>query len=259
MLCEPPIEDFLAGGYLLARPYAPPDDRHAGFFPPDLVTPPVITASPCIATLMPDGLLFGWPSPRPEREDLHEAAADWGTEPARRDALLAWADAAVRDERVRAGDAFADLESARECLRLFGPADQGVRVLGLGLRRADRADFFAALERESAELSARLGTTVNGDNGLVEGLKLDLPLAGGGRVLGYEVLDVALCESRHSWLCHGLEREMHRRFDLHLLPGGLIPAFAKAQQVAACCDDATVGCEPGVWRAWVVVEYDALG
>lgn len=258
MASEPPIEDFVAGGYLLAKPYVPPAGRPAGFFAPDLVTPPVITASPCLAALMPDGTLLGWAHPRPKTEALRETAADWGTEPARRNDFLAWADAAIRSGRVRAGDAFADLESARECLRLFGPRHQDVRVLGLGFRRADVADFFAALQQESSNLSTRLGMPTNGYNGLVEGVKLDLPLAAGARVLGYEVLDVDLCEARHSWLCHGLEREMRRRFNLHLLPGGLIPTFAEAQQVASCCE-AAAGREPGVYRAWMLVEYDALG
>ena len=83
-------------------------------------------------------------------------------------------------------------------------------------------------------------------------------MEGGGRDLGYEVLNVSLGERRHSWHCHHHERELHDRYGIRFAPGGFIERYDDAIRVAELFDSHEVGCERGVWRPWKVLEYDLV-
>ena len=239
------IGQFLSGGYLLAKTYTPPADSFDYFYLGGENAQPLLSASPCISEILPDDSGY-------EAADLETVLAygrEWGIPQDRVGEFQAWKSRMTVDGRVRHAGAFADLDTARECVREFVSARAGVHLLGIALHRDLLADFVEAVgpcER----------MTPDGVHDLVQEAR---PLASGARHLGYEPLDVYPCESRHTWHCHGLVREMHEKYGIAVNDLGLIASHEHACRVAAVCDDPDYGCEPGVWRAWRIVEYDLDG
>ncbi len=250
---DPPLDEFVSGGYFLIQPFVPSPDRHAIYFPSDLVQPPVVTLSPCLAEVVPDEWACSNWLPLISQEYRESCAAEWGIPSHIVAELFTWCLQRVEEGQILHHDAFADLETAREFALRFLPPRSDVRLLGIGLHRDLQEGLFRAVESEGA---AKFGPGWGAPNGVLEGVRRRLPLATGGQHLGYEVLDIAFGEQRHSWLCHGLERRMHDEQGVRLLPGGLISTYDQACRVAAHCDDPANHCERGVWRAWRVVNYD---
>jgi hypothetical protein len=255
MALDLPIEEFVSGGYFLAQPFTPHPETRPQYFPADLVQAPVITVSPCLAEVLPDDCVIdiGWTRYPPLRtEDRAEVAADWGIAAEAIDDVARWSAGQHRHGRLLHDDAFADVDVAREFARRFLSSTTEVKLLGIGLHRSLVADFLDTVQQRREIAPGHVGAP----NGVRDGVARGGALAAGGRPLGFEVLDVAFGESRHSWHCHGLEREMHDRLGVDLLPGGLIERYEDAVRIAESCDSPELGCESGVWRAWVVVEYD---
>ncbi len=247
--------DFVSGGYVLARPFMPPEDGLPLFFPKRLVGRPVITVSPCIAEMLPSDCCLFAPWPPHHAAQLREEAADWGITAT--EAAEEWARRKQQDGRIPWGEAFSDLEDAREVATRFVSPAGDLRLLGIAMERDRVEEFLAAYdvfvtaqEESSGAGGPRHRLVPSGVRDLVS---RRLPVAPDGRALGYEVLDVVAGESRHSWHCQGIEQEMHDRFGVRLASGGMIPDAEDARRVATVCD-AEQG-EPGVWRAWLVTEY----
>ena len=62
----------------------------------------------------------------------------------------------------------------------------------------------------------------------------------------------------HSWLCSGLERDMHERFGIRANNKGLLDSYADAKQVYDwIADDAMQGAraEPEPYALWLLLAY----
>lgn len=254
MSAEPPVEEFVSGGYFLVQPFTRDAESPAEFLPPDVVPPPVITVAPCFATVLPNRNLLDLGGTMPDATDRAErqiAAAAWGIPPSKADDVAQWMGEQRRRGGIHVADAFADPDVAREFTRRFVPDSIDTRLLGIGLHRPSVAMFLDVV-RQRSELSPGF---MGGPNGVRDAVELGLPLVRGGRRLGYEVLDVAHGQGRHSWHCHHHERRLRDQWGVRLGAGGMIECFDDAVRIAAACDAQELGCEPGVWRAWIVVEY----
>ena len=194
---SPLVTDFVAGGYLLVQPYLPPEGRPPDMMPADLLPSPLLTSSSCLAEILPSEWAFGTRLPAVSREERERGASLWGIPIAAIDGLTAWAGERVRGHRVLQHDAFADVEVAREFAAAFLPPRREVRLLGLGLRRDQVADYLRAVERRD-ELAFR---GCGAPNGVRDGVERGLALEAGGRDLGFEVANVVLGQARESWLC----------------------------------------------------------
>jgi hypothetical protein len=51
---EPPLSEFVAAGWFIVQPLVPAPDRAAIYLPNDIVPSPVLTISPCLATMLPE-------------------------------------------------------------------------------------------------------------------------------------------------------------------------------------------------------------
>lgn len=255
MSAEPPVEEFVTGGYFLVQPFTRHPESPPEFLPPDVVRPPVITVAPCFATVLPSqGLidLGGRMLDATDRVECEVAAAAWGIPPAQADEVVQWMGERRERGGIHCADAFAHPDVAREFTRRFVPASIDARLLGIGLHRSTAPAFLEAVRRD-----AGLGPGVAGPpNGVLNAVVSGRPLVCGGRRLGYDVLDVAHGQGRHSWHCHHHERRVRDQWGIRLGAGGMIERFDDAVRIAAACDAQELGCEPGVWRAWIVVEYD---
>jgi hypothetical protein len=156
---------LVSGGYFLVRPFWPSPDPM--YFPPDLVTPPVVTLATCLGDLLPEDLDL---STTPMDDVLEEALELW------RAGRLAW------------GDAFADLDATRRFAERFLGRPTDARLIGLGMDAETAAEFRAAYERDA---TSRLPGDTGWPAGVHDVLCRGEPIEPGGRALGYEVLDVA--------------------------------------------------------------------
>jgi len=249
---NPPVTDFVAGGYLLVQPYHPPQGRPPSMMPADLLPSPLLTSSSCLAEILPSEWAFGTWLPAVSREERERSASAWGIPANAIDGLIAWAAERVREGRVLHDDAFADVEVAREFAATFLPRRRDVRLLGLGLRREQVAEYLRDVARRDEVAFHGCGAP----NGVRDGVARGLPLETGGQDLGYEVTDVVLGQARDSWLCFPVQHQI--RDELAIRPGsnGLLQSYEEAARVAEWCATNDVGCGPSVWRAWRIVEYD---
>ena len=242
-----PLGPLLSGGYVLSLPFVPPVDRHETFFPEDVVTPPIISVSPCIADLLPDW----WGDWSDDAESWRECEATWGVPRDRMDELRAWLSAKTAEQDILHAEVLTDLAVGRECAKTFLAERPDVRLLGIGLHEDSLAAYLSAVAQRPG---CAPGEPVP-PNACHELVRLRIPLRTGGKKLGYEVLNVAPYATRHTWFCHALERQMRDELGVRLGAGGLIESYGEACRVAEWCDSEKNGCEEGVWRAWQIVEY----
>jgi hypothetical protein len=166
--------------------------------------------------------------------------------------LLAHADALAAAGRVACKRVFSDLEGGRALAATLPATARPWRLVGAALARSQLDEYLAAVQRfqtRDADRGVRYASY-----GVEEVLALRAPLPTGGVRRGYEVLGTGAGEF-HSWHCHALERQLCTSLGTRLISGGLIPSHAQACRIAEFCDRPEHGCEPGVWRAWALVEY----
>lgn len=253
MPSEPPLEEFVAGGTFLVLATTPLHHLSRSVLAPAVAQSLVLTVSSCIAEVLPDMALLdcGWRRLRPDaNEERDRVAARFGVATEDAAAVSRWSADAWESGRMLLPHAFADVETARAFGRRFLPASSAARLVGIGLHRSEVDEFLADVER--GEVADGFEGVLNG---VRDGIARRIPVDPGGRRLGYDVLGVS-AGSLHAWHCHGLVDELRARFGALPCPGGLIESYEDATRMAEICDDEGVGCDPGVWRALVVVEYD---
>lgn len=239
VVTNPEHGEFVAAGYYLVAPTPRPDwapgasCSAAGRL---LLPPTVLTLSPCLTVLVPDG----WPSPtvpgwRPNDEKLRRL----GIDPARADAIEAWAEDAWRAEPETWPRPFFDVTTAREFARRFVD---------------DAADLFlvgASLPEDHVErfLAEAAGCATERMHAVLRALRPEP----GGRLVGYEVLGDGLHEA-HSILCSGAEVELHDELGLVPNEHGL---FATLEDAVCAAARVTAGLgEPVTYYPWRLEVYD---
>jgi hypothetical protein len=83
------------------------------------------------------------------------------------------------------------------------------------------------------------------------------PLPTGGNILGFEVTSFHFGHG-HSWLCSGLERDMHELFGIRPNSYGLIDSYEEAKKAYQwIAEDKLQGtrAEPEPYYPWLIVQY----
>lgn len=253
MTSEPLAAEFVSGGYVLVQPYVPPPGRPPGFMPAGLVSSPAITLAQCMAEILPNEWAFKWWLPIPTRAEREDGAAVWGIPTSSIDELVSWSDECIREGHLLHHDAFADVETARKFAARFLSHRHEVRLVGLGLHRKLVDDYLRDVETHAEITPGFRGAP----NGVRDGVARGVALAVAGSGLGYEVLNVKLGESNHSWHCHHIEQQIADECRVVSGAHGLIQDYEEALRVATWCS-ANVN-PPNVWRAWRVEEYALEG
>lgn len=226
---------FISAGYYLVTPCSRPDWCHGGGA--DLVPSMLLTLSPCLTAVLPDG----WPSPavpawRPDEARLRRL----GIEPNLASEIEAWGDERCRAEPKVWPRPFFDVATLREFLLRFVESRADVVLVGASLPE-DQVDRYLA-EAGSDTATERL-----------EAVQRALPAEPGGRFVGYEVLGDGFREA-HSILCTGAEVPLHIQLGIKLNERGLLDSIADAERAAALMSDGQFG-EPVAYFPWRLEIY----
>ncbi len=150
---------------------------------------------------------------------------------------------------------FLTLNAARHYSAGFLPEKDQLHLLGIGLPAALVDDFLQQKHQRVYDLNRQQWTTEV--IGVSRAVAAGEALAAGGQALGYEVLSYE-GSLGHSWLCSGLEREMHTLYSIRPNPHGLIDSLDEAMQVYEwIAEDEQQGhrAEPEAYYPWLLVEY----
>jgi hypothetical protein len=152
---------------------------------------------------------------------------------------------------------FYTLAAAQTIANEFLPDKSYLHILGIALPQTLVEDFLS--DNQQTTFSVEKQTyedTLYGINAVLREAK---PPEAGASVIGHEVLSsYGLGQIGHSWLCSGLERDMHDLFNIRPNPHGLIDSLADAMRVYAwIAEDEQKGhrAEPEPYYPWLLVDY----
>ncbi len=239
---EGPLSNFVSAGFLVTRAVDRPPGSET-----DLSPARTVSASPCIAPFLPGTWCIEWTGDT--REQRIDDAAAFGLDSGALDELILWATPRI-DRSLRWPNVIFDLDTATELTGRFLPSLADVRVLELALHRS-MTDGFC---RKAEPPPARPGFARNGRQGIHEMILERRAPVDGGRVLGFEPL-VFNHSLSCSWLCNGLDAEIHRALGIRPNRHGLIETFDQARRSIEHISRDDVGAEPGLWLPWLIVDH----
>jgi hypothetical protein len=230
------LSDYALGGYVLVKAFDRPDWLSA----PPLLPEKIISLSTCFkmrfemnwAWSLDGGRLestsFGIP------EEKFSTFYDWST----------------RDVSDAYG-VFDDLKGAREFVKaIFPSAEQSPSIVAVGLSQHLVARFIEDQQ------------TLEYPDWVVAILKENRSFPASGEVLGFEILSYDTGGIGHSWLCSGLQTDMHEEFSIYPNEYGLIGTLPEALQVYEWIfEDEQRGhrAEPEPYYPWLLVRYPVEG
>lgn len=217
------LRDYQVAGYFLIKANKPDWPQ----LKTELLPEKLLSLSDCICPRL--SVWWGW---QPGDKD---AALNFGIPPSKLDEFVDWC---TQDYEavLEPGSAFRSIDAAREFVQRFLPDTSSVYLIGAGLHHT-LTDHFG---QETKHLNVP-----------------HTPLEEGGIVLGFEVVAHSHGFS-DSWLCSGLEGDMHRLFGICPNQYGLINTYAEAKQVYDwIAEDKQQGtrAEPLPYYIWLLVSY----
>ena len=239
-------DDLIALGYLIVRPM-----HRDSFFSAELVPELIVSASTCLCRQFPGDYAIDWCSVT----DLERAQklADFGIDPDQQSAARIWATENF-DELFGWPGTFYSLGAAIEARTTLIPPATDVRVLGLGVHEAGLEDFL----RHAAPTPPSEGYAPQGETGSFTMAKRRERLVAGGRILGFEILNLEFGHASHTWLCNQLETHCANVLGIRPNAAGFIETFDDAQRCCAEISRDEVGSEPGPWLPFALVDYEGL-
>jgi hypothetical protein len=236
------LNDFVSAGYFLARLSA-----RERWMSAELLPERILSACGCICTFFPDTWALDWSSSPAERskgvtafqisEDRISNVVSWASESFEK--AFGW-------PRV-----LYSLEAARAARALLEPAVDGVTLFGLGLP-TDLAGTFLAT---AAPPPQKEGYAPVAGTGYFHCVSRRERLAEGGSPLGFEPLSTWMGLLTHSWLCNGLEKQLHENVGLIPNAHGLIATLDIARDCVRRINAGEVKGEPEEWFPWLMVQY----
>jgi hypothetical protein len=243
------LSQFISAGYYLTR-YA-----EDGFWKSELLPSRVVSISQCIGK--PLSVYWGWN----HFDDYKKVIVDFGIPETKLNDFREWCG--------QHGDffpnTFPSLTAARQFITEYLPERTNHLLLGVGLP-AELLEPFLNTEypyvgyfNPDGTLSERL-KTLEDFNGIYRAVYQRQPLALGGTPLGFEVVTYSYNEFGDSWLCSGLEKDMHQLFGIRTNQYGLMDSYADARKVYDwIAEDEQQGhrAEPEPYYPCLLVSYPA--
>jgi hypothetical protein len=237
------IEQVRSAGFLLIKPVVRPSYVSAQLIPDE-----VISASDCICPQFPGPYAISWcNTPDQDRvslltltgvsQELHGRAIEWAT--AEFGQTYGWP------------GVFYTADAAYDARARFIAEPETVKVIGLGLSEELVPDFV----NEAMPPMSPPGYAPSGQSGYLECVKRGKPLPPGGRLLGFEPLNLQLGMLEDSWLCNGLERHCATTLQVRPSANGLLASFEEAMRCCAEINRDEIGAEPGPWYPFLLAEY----
>lgn len=223
---------FVAAAYLGVRPGPRPEGMDARY-----VREPFVDLAHDLCSIGPCAT---WASGDIDRDLLDLGVPATALAPAK-----AWIDDLDRRGAILHPDVCRSPADVAEFARRFVPGD--LHVLGVALE-SDQVEGFLA------EQAALFGQA----DGIAVMLAEGAPLVPGARPLGYEPVSVHLGGLGCSWTCNGLQGGVAEATGIVANEHGFLDTAGQADAVMAYLSDPAVGKEPGIWRAWLVVRYEAV-
>jgi hypothetical protein len=226
---NPDPSTFLSGGYFVTKRIGRPQ------YVSDLLPNSILTLSTCFTDIAPD--VWTDKEYKNDDEERIEEALKFGIP---REAVPTVVDQFTKAvESNHIANLFPTLSSAEEFFRHC--ADEAVVLVGIGLDSSRVSSF-----------KAQLADDCNHGYGLIERVDANIPIVGGGEVLGYEPLGFSGTKF-HSWLCLNAPADAYKMFGVRPNGAGFIDSFDDAVRVTQNLKK--TGAEPAIWEPWLVVQY----
>ena len=230
------LSDYVAGGYFVVK-YS-----HDGLQRSDLLPERLISLSACVCRKL--DIVWGW-----NPKEYEHSAVDLGIATNRIEAFCQWC--AGKDP-----GALYSLDIGREFIARFLTDTSDVALVGIAMHK-DMVDDFLAANKQKVYF-ANEGIEKEFIHGVNYVLSEGKHLPTGNNPLGFEVLGYSYNDLGHSWLCSGLEKDMHELFGIRPNQYGLIDSYADAKKVYEwIAEDKMQGtrAEPEPYYPWLIVQY----
>jgi hypothetical protein len=239
---KPPLTDFISAGFLITRPVARPSYVSA-----DLMPDEILSASGCIAKFIPDTWCLEWSQDTPESRI--ERARAFGLDATGLTKAAAWVTPRFGDS-IGWPNVVMSLQVAKQLVESLLSTLPEVKVLELALHKCHTGEFCRAAEPPPP----KPGFSPMGRSGVYEAVLKSRPPAGGGCVLGYELLvfDMMVGLLSCSWLCNSLDGAVAEKLNIRPNRRGFIETFDDASRCREFISRAEVGAEPGLWLPWLI-------
>lgn len=247
MTADPRI-DCVSGGYrIILRCRAGQEGPASPLLPPTY-----FSLSSCLCPTFPDGWLWNHagnaygPGDPVERMQGYEArvkaAARFGLQPGDLPQAYAWAARAIGRE-FGVPEVFYTLSFALHATEWIDLPTEDWGVFGCGLHRSLASEFA-----EKAEAGQR-------GMGAAECVKRSEPVAEGGSVMGFELVNLENGQLGDSWLCNGLHEAFAEHHGIRPNLHGLLDTHAEAAFCSQKINAGEIAAEPGPWFPWLIVRY----
>lgn len=227
------LADYSSAGYFLVRANRPDWPQ----FNVELLPGKVVSLSACLCPRL--DITWGWTPGDPE------AALEFGINEERLEEFLRWCKQDFEADVDYPG-MFYSTDAARLFIQRFVDDTGGLYLVGVGLSKE-----LQKIARKRFDGDSRI-------HGIEQQTTRRLPLENGGTALGFEVVSFSYNDFGDSWLCSGLERDMHRLYGIRPNSYGLLNTFEEAQIVYNwIAEDKMQGrrAEPEPYYPWLLVSY----
>ncbi|MEO8611023.1 MAG: hypothetical protein ABI690_24210 [Chloroflexota bacterium] len=229
------LSDYVAGGYFVVK-YSSQD-----FWKSNLMPERVISLSGCVSPQLE--IVWGW-----NTEKYQKDISDFGIPSDKFDTFAQWC--------RRDPGALYSLDIGREFVAAFLPDNGDYFLIGIALPKGLVDGFL--INNQQTVFDTNQQVYKDAIYGVNYVLKEHQPLPQGGTVLGFEVLSYSYGNIGCSWLCSGIEKDMHELFGIHPNLYGLIDSYTDAKKVYDwIAEDEMQGirAEPEPYYPWLIVQY----
>ena len=232
--------EYTSGGYFLTKRF-----RRREWMSAELVPEYVVSLSPCVTEVFPDSWFL---NEAPNQTNI-DIAAKMGVQPHRLAELYPWMKRHPPEPANIWPYAFSKLDTASEFAREFLQGAADVLLLGTSLHK----EFLEALLGEAGPMHDSMFASGPYVSERTEVLRLGLPPADDGNLMGFEVFGDAVKES-HTLLCTGGEKDVHAEFGIRLNQNGLFGTLRDAHRVAQWASFEGHA-EPCLYLPWRLEQY----
>ena len=228
------LSDFYSAGYQLIKPI-PRDRSH------DVLPPFILSGSEDICDKFPN--FWCWEDGSATVNDTVEKARILGVKENEIQNIYLWVNALYDERRIEWPGLFMSLETAIATRMQFFEKDNDICAIGFGLNRELLDTFLSENISESSVHRAAIERKEY--------------LSNKGKILGFELLGLEGSYSfSHSWLCHGIEKELFKLCGKYPNEHGMVSEYKVALEISNQINSGKIGAEPALWLPWLMVSYN---